>query len=122
MKLSSRMLNSAKRILSDFNGVTITTQGDVTLPVKAGQVTQWVLFSIVKDLGPYNVILGQAWLHSMKAIPSTHHQTINYLTNVEQVDLLGSQLAARQCYKLSTQEQTWEKNLGNPFLEDKTLA
>ena len=47
MKLSLGMLNSAKRILSDFNGATTTTLGDVALPVKAGPVTQWVLFSIV---------------------------------------------------------------------------
>ena len=39
MKLSPDMLNSAGRILSGFNRATITTLGDVTLPVKAGPVT-----------------------------------------------------------------------------------
>ena len=60
MKFFSRMLNSAKRILSGFSGVTTTTLGDVTLPVKVGPVTQRVLFSIVEDLGPYNTIMGWA--------------------------------------------------------------
>ena len=52
MKLFSDMLNSARRILSRFNGATTTMLGDVTLPMKARLVTQRVLFSIVEDLGP----------------------------------------------------------------------
>ena len=90
MKLSLGMLNSARLMLFGFNGVTTTTLGDVALLVKARPVTKRVLFSIVEDLGPYNDIMGWACLHSMKAIPSTYHQTVNYLTNVGQVDLLGS--------------------------------
>ena len=50
MKLSSGMLNSARWILSGFNGATTTTLGDVTLPMKVGLVTQRVLFSIFGDL------------------------------------------------------------------------
>ena len=57
-------------------------------------MTQSVMFSIVKDLGPYKAIIGQAGLHSIKAIPLTYHQTIRYLTNIVQVDLLSGQLAA----------------------------
>ena len=59
MKLSSFMLNSAGRILSGFNGATTVTLGDVTLLVKAGPVTQQILFSVVEDLGPYNTIVGR---------------------------------------------------------------
>ena len=95
MKLSSDMLNSAGLILSGFNGATTMTLGDVTLPVKARLVTQRVLFSVIEDLEPYNAILGQTSLHSMKAIHSTYHQMLSYLTNVGQVNLLRSQLAAQ---------------------------
>ena len=102
MKLSSGMLNSTRWILSSFNGVTTTTLGDVALLVKVRPMTRRVLFSIVEDLGPYNAIMGQAWPHLMKVIPSTYHQMVSYLTNIGQVDLLGNQLAARQCYQLST--------------------
>ena len=82
MKLSLGMLNLAERILFGFNGATTVTLGDVTLPVKAGPVTQQVLFSIVEGLRPYTTIMGQAWLHSMKVVPSTYNQMISYLTNV----------------------------------------
>ena len=104
MKVPLDHLSSARRILSRFNGATTLTVGDIVLSVKAGLVTQQVLFSVVEDLGPYNAIEGQALLHVMKAVPSTCHQTISYLTTSGQVDLQGSQLAARQCYQLSVQE------------------
>ena len=66
MKLSFGVVNSVGRILFGFNGATTVTLGDVALPVKARLVTQQVLFSIVEDVGPYNAIMGWAWLHSMK--------------------------------------------------------
>ena len=103
MRVPLDHLSYAGRVLSGFNGATTLTVGDIAFPVQAGSVIQQVLFSVVEDLGPYNAILGRAWLHAMKAIPSTYHQTISYLTTSGQVDLQGSQLAARQCYQLSMQ-------------------
>ena len=87
MKILLYHLSSAGRILSGFNGATTLMVGDIVLSVKAGPVTQQVLFSVVEDLGPYNAIMGQAWLHAMKAVPSTYHQTISYLTASRKVDL-----------------------------------
>ena len=84
--------------------------GGIVLFVKAGPISQQVLFSMVEDLGPYNAIVGRTWLHSMKSISSTYCQTISYLTTSGQVDLQGSQLVARQCYQLSIRER--EKGKG----------
>ena len=90
MKVPLSHLRSVGRILSGFNGSTTLTVGDIALSVKAGPVTQQVLFSVVENLGPYNAIVGRTWLHAMKAVPSTYHQTISYLTASGQVDLQGS--------------------------------
>ena len=87
MKVPVDHLHSVGRILSGFNGATTLSVGDIIFSVKAGPVTQQVLFSVVEDLGPYNAILGRAWLHVMKAVPFTYHQTISYLTESGQVDL-----------------------------------
>ena len=57
MNISFNNLSSASRILSGFNGATIATMGDISLPVRAGLVVQHVLFSVVEDLGPYNAIV-----------------------------------------------------------------
>ena len=118
MKVPMDHLHSNCRVLSGFNRATTLSIGDVTFSVKAGPVTQQVLFSVVEDLGPYNAILGRAWLHAMKAVPSTYHQTISYLTESWQVDLLGSKLAVRQCYQLSLRERTQTDLFGEPPLED----
>ena len=87
MKVLLDHLSSASKVLSGFNGATTLMVSDIVLSVKAGLVTQQVLFSVVKDLGPYNVIMGRAWLHAMKVVFSTYHQTISYLTASRQVDL-----------------------------------
>ena len=60
VKVPLDKLSLAGRTLSEFNGATMLTMGDITLPFKAGLVTQQVLFSIVEDLGPYNAIVGRA--------------------------------------------------------------
>ena len=73
MRVPLDHLSSAGRVLSGFNGATTLTVRDIAFPVRAGSVTQQVLFSVVVDLGPYNAILGRAWLHAMKAVPSTYH-------------------------------------------------
>ncbi|RVX00457.1 hypothetical protein CK203_024527 [Vitis vinifera] len=84
-----------------INGSSTTSLGDIVLPVQAGPVTLNVQFSVVQELSPFNVILGCTWLHYMKAIPSTYHQMVSFLTNDGQIDLYGSQLAARQCYQIA---------------------
>ena len=112
-------LHSAGRVLSGFNGATTLSVGDITFSVKAGPVTQQVLFSVVEDLGPYNSILGRAWLHAMKAVPSTYHQTISYLTESGQVDLQGSQLTAQQCYQLSLWERKRSECSAEPPIENQ---
>ena len=51
MKVPLSHLSSAGRVLPGFNGSTTLTMGDIALSVKAGPVTQQVLFSVVEDLG-----------------------------------------------------------------------
>ena len=59
MKVPLSHLSSAGRVLSGFNGSTTLSVGDIALSVRAGPVTQQVLFSVVEDLGPYNSIMGR---------------------------------------------------------------
>ena len=93
IKLSLEMLNSAGRILSGFNGATTVTLGDVALLVTAGLVTQNFCSQRFNALQCHSAL--QTWLHSMKVVPSTYHQTVSYLTNAGQVDLFSKHLAAR---------------------------
>ena len=80
MKVPLSHLSSIGRVLFGFNGSTTLTVGDIALSVKAGPVTEQVLFLVVEDLGSYNDIMGRTWLHAMKTIPSIYHQN-NQLSN-----------------------------------------
>nr|CAN79252.1 hypothetical protein VITISV_038224 [Vitis vinifera] len=107
-------LENPGRILSGFNGSSTTSLGDIVLPVQAGPVTLNVQFSVVQDLSPFNIILGRTWLHYMKAIPSTYHQMVSFLTNNGQIDLYGSQLAARQCYQIAREAGANQEDASPP--------
>lgn len=100
MELPPSALENPGRILSGFNEATITSLGDVVLPVQVGPVTLNVQFSMVKDLSLFNTIMGRTWLHSMKVIPFAYHHMVSYLTEDKQIDLFGNQLVACQCYQV----------------------
>ncbi|XP_034680117.1 uncharacterized protein LOC117910172 [Vitis riparia] len=103
-------LENPGRVLSGFNGASTISLGDIVLPVQSGPVTLNVQFSVVQDLSPFNVILERTWLHCMKAIPSTYHQMVSFLTEDEQINLYGSQLAARQCYQIAKEAGSGREN------------
>ena len=105
MGLEISGLENPRRILSGFNGAATTSLGDVVLPVQAGLVICNVKFSVVEDLSPFNAILGRTWLYYMKVIPSTYHQMVSFLNEDGQIDLYGSQLAARQCYQIAQEAE-----------------
>ena len=48
MKVPLSHLSSVDKVLSGFNGAITLTVGDIALSVKAGPVTQQVLFSVVE--------------------------------------------------------------------------
>ena len=103
-------LENPGRILSGFNGASTTSLGDIVLSIQASPITLNVQFSVVQDLSPFNVILGRTWLHYMKGIPSTYHQMVSFLTKDGQIDLYGSQLAARQCYQIAREARTSQED------------
>ncbi|KAL6343022.1 hypothetical protein AAG906_017042 [Vitis piasezkii] len=111
---SSSNMENPGQILSGFNGASITSLGNIVWPVQVSPITLNVQFSIVEDLSPFNAILGRAWLHGMKVIPSTYHQMVSYLTEDGQIDLYGSQLAARQCYQLAREAESSSNHEPSP--------
>lgn len=61
-----------------------------------------VEFVVVNSPSPYNIILGRAWLHGIKAVASTLHQVLKFIGwKGRQESLCGDQLQSKKCY-LST--------------------
>ncbi|RVW74067.1 Transposon Tf2-11 polyprotein [Vitis vinifera] len=85
----SQVSENPGRILSGFNGSSPRLRRHYTA-VQAGPVTLNVQFSVVQELSPFNVILGRTWLHYMKAIPSTYHQMVSFLTDEGQTDCMAA--------------------------------
>ena len=40
---------------------------------------------------PYNAIFGRPWIHMIKAVPSSYHQLLQYLTPTETTNMQGNQ-------------------------------
>ncbi|XP_074297565.1 uncharacterized protein LOC141628304 [Silene latifolia] len=85
--------------LVGFSGETKHSMGEVVIPTFAGGVNKQVRYLVIDGSSTYNVILGRPWIHEMKAIPSTYHQSLKFPTPWGVQELRGHQEEARDCYK-----------------------
>lgn len=86
--------------LFGFNANLEYPLGKITLPVRAGSRIVDVEFLVIKLPSLYNLIMGQTWLHTLQAVPSTYHQLLHFPIErgIEQIH--GSQNSAQACYLL----------------------
>ena len=88
--------------LVSFRGTRVLPLGAITLSVTVGdypqQITRDVTFLMVDCSSAYNGILGRPTLNSWKAATSTYHLMIKFPTEYWIGELLGDQMAARECY------------------------
>lgn len=97
--LQPNQLRSATTPLVSLTGATVWPLGLISLPIRVGSRVIDINFVVVSSLSPYNVILGRAWLHSMKAVTSTLHQVVKFIGwNGWQKSLQGDQLQSKKCY------------------------
>ena len=57
-----------------------------------------VTFLVVDCSSAYNAILGRLTLNSWKAVTSTYHLMIKFLTEYGVREVRGDQMGARECY------------------------
>ncbi|KAI3757691.1 hypothetical protein L6452_05234 [Arctium lappa] len=84
-----------------FNGDAMSTYGEIVLPVYAKGINKQTRFNVIDCSSEYNVILGRRWIHKMKAIPSTYHQTIKFPTPWGIQEIKSEPKIARDCYKIT---------------------
>ncbi|XP_031262292.1 uncharacterized protein LOC116120486 [Pistacia vera] len=80
MKLEESSINYSPTLFVGFSSEQKYTLGEIALPIYAKGINQQTAFMILDASSPYNVILSQPWIHSMRAISSTFHQTIRFPT------------------------------------------
>ena len=74
------------------------------LPISTGPITTLVPLTVIDESSSFNSILGRMWIRAMKALPSSYHQRLSFLTPLGQIDIAGDQLAARTCCMLNQQQ------------------
>ncbi len=95
--LGKKDLSRTEGPLSGFSRETVVPSGKVTINVRARTVSSPTEFFVLNAFSPYNAILGRPWLHRMGAVPSTLHQRLRFSTPQGIMEIMGDQLAAKQC-------------------------
>ena len=102
MRIDRERLVLTNSPLVGFGGTIVYPLGTVTLPITIGdypqQITKDVTFLVVDCSSAYNAILGRPTLNSWKAVTSTYHLIIKFLTEYGVGEVRGDQVAARKCY------------------------
>ena len=92
--------------LYGFSGEGVACIGKVSLLVTFGEyplsVTKMTKFMVVNTPSAYNAILGRPILIGLGEIASVRHLAIKFPTSKGTGIIRGDQLAARECYGLST--------------------
>ncbi|XP_070050636.1 uncharacterized protein [Nicotiana tomentosiformis] len=65
----------AVRVLIGFNMACETTKWEITMLVNTAGTIQETNFYVIEGHMRYNALLGRPWIHNMRAIPPTLHQT-----------------------------------------------
>ena len=83
--------------LVSFEGRMVASKGLIRLPVQAGVDVVEVDFIVVDVFSPYTAIMGRPCLHALGAVSSTLNQKVKYPSGGKVVEIVGNQIAARQC-------------------------
>nr|XP_009600808.1 uncharacterized protein LOC104096186 [Nicotiana tomentosiformis] len=92
---------SATKLLAGFNLASVTTQGKILLLTNVQGVIKTDLFEVVDGDMSYNIILGRPWMHEMKVVPSTYHQSLKFPTPEGIKKIRGDQPATRKMNAIS---------------------
>ena len=91
--------------LVSFKGRMVAPKGLIRLPVQAGVDVVEVDFIVVDVFSPYTAIMGRPWLHALGAVSSTLNQKVKYPSGGKVAEIVGNQIAARQCLVAAIQHR-----------------
>ena len=91
--------------LVGFNGDTTNTHGEIDMFVFAKRVNKQTRFNLIDCKSAYNAIHGRSWIHKMKVVLSTYHQTLKYPSPLGIQEIKNELRVARECYKITMKPQ-----------------
>ena len=85
----------------------VIPKGQIRLPVQTDTDVVEVDFIVVDVFSPYMAIMGQPWLHILRAVSSTLHQKVKYPSGGQVLEIVGNQATTRQCLVAAIQH--WQE-------------
>ena len=73
LKLKPKDLTAYDSPLVSFEEKTVTSKGQIRLPIQTGSDIVEVDFIVVDAYLPYTAIIARSWLHALGAVSSTLH-------------------------------------------------
>nr|XP_009802102.1 PREDICTED: uncharacterized protein LOC104247715 [Nicotiana sylvestris]XP_016459873.1 PREDICTED: uncharacterized protein LOC107783420 [Nicotiana tabacum] len=113
---------SIPRILHGFNMIGEEMKGEITLPINTSVTTQSTEFQVIDDNMRYNALLGRPWIHNIRAVPTTLHQVIRFLTRDGITTIHGEQRAAREMFAVHHETPTPIHSASNDEKSMQTLG
>ena len=118
MGVGRERLEPVNTHLRGFSWEMVLPLGLIKLVLTLGeppcQATITARFLIVDAPSAYNMLLGRPSLNKIKAIPSSYHMMIKFLTVSEVGMVRGDQRVARECYSASMKQ----KVVDNIYMDD----
>ena len=105
LNLKPENLTAYSSSLVSFEGRMVVPKGQIRLPVQTGMDVVEVDFIVVDVFSPYTAIMGRPWLHTLRAVSSTLHQKVKYPSGGQVLEIVGSQVATRQCLVAAIQNR-----------------
>ena len=78
---------------------------EIVLPVYVKGINKQTGFNVMDCPSAYNAILGCPWIHDMKAVPSTFHQTMKFPSPWGIQEIKSERKIACECYKVMMKPQ-----------------
>ena len=97
LNLKSEDLTTYDSLLVSFDGKAVILRGQIRLLEQASSEVVEVDFIVVDAYSPYTAIVARPRLHALRAVSSTLHLKVKYLSGDQIEELVGSQSMAKQC-------------------------
>ncbi|XP_077232438.1 uncharacterized protein LOC143869767 [Tasmannia lanceolata] len=102
MMVGDDCLHPANSDLFGFSGEIVKVEGQIELPIlvekSPHQAFAMVNFLVVRATSAYNAILGRPGQNLLRAIASTYHQKMKFITPCGVSEVKGDQPQLRECY------------------------
>ncbi|XP_026417172.1 uncharacterized protein LOC113312650 [Papaver somniferum] len=116
MGLRDDCLISSTYNIFGFNGSSTLPRGKVTLEIWVGKILTLTTFCVVDVLSPYTAIVRRSWIHGIKGVSSTYHQSLRFPTPDGVLEIVGDSGEAKYCYKMDV--QNGENKVNSPKAQE----